>query len=188
MKGSGRAAGDRRFAGSARTGPRPRRDGVIYRADRAAPRAARRAEADRHRAGLRPRRARALRARGADDGVDRAPQRGPGLRRGRGGRPPLPRHALRARNRSAPLARARRTFGAGTRRVDRRAGRRRAGCRPRRRPRARDAKPANILINNDHAYLSDFGITRAGVRHADHRQRQLDRPSTSWRPSTCAAS
>ena len=99
-----------------RGGRRPRRHGHRVPRDAALARPAGRRQADRPGPRHRPRLPRALRARVARGRGDRPPERDPGLRGGRGGGPPLPRDALRERDRPAGAARARAPAGARPRR------------------------------------------------------------------------
>ena len=57
----------------------------------------------------------------------------------------------------------------------------------------RDVKPANVLLadrRREHAYLTDFGLTRDGRSdtRTDARPASGSGRSTTWRPSRCAAS
>ena len=118
-----------------------------------------RAQADHARAGHPTGLPRALLARVAPDGVDRAPQRDPGLRGGRGRRPAVHRHALGRGDRPALGDRARGNARPRAGRGDRRAGR--GGARRRARRRARAPR------------------REAGERDA-HRSRTAWSTSTSW--------
>ena len=121
---------------------------------------------------------RALRPRGAAGGVDRPPQRDPGLRRRRARRPAVPRHAARATGPTctsccgatgdSPPTRAAAIVAQVASALD---AAHAAGLVH------RDVKPANVLLDaDDHVYLTDFGLTRlAGVRDPHHRDRALDR-------------
>ena len=141
---------------------RSRWDGRRLQGHPARPRPACGAEGHRGRAARRSARSRALPARVACRGGDRAPERHPDRRLRRARRAGLHRHALRRRRRPAPARR--RSPG----RLHR--------SRPRRSwPRSptaldaahdagvvhRDVKPANILLGaHDQVYLSDFGLAR----------------------------
>ena len=121
---------------------------------------------------------------------DRPPERDPRLRGGRGGRPPLPRHALREGHRPAAPAGAR-AHGSPPERVardrdpDRRGARRRARRRPRAPRRQARQRPARRR-----ARLPRGLRPLPGGRHrhaADLDRASGSAPSTSWRPSSSTA-
>ena len=140
---------------------RARRHGRGLPRDPARPRPPRRAEAPGRRVRGRPGVPRALRARVADGRRDRPPEHHPGVRRGRGGR---------ARSTSSCATSTAPTCSSSS-----------AGPAPLPPARAagviaqvgsaldaahaaglvhRDVKPANVLLDADHVYLTDFGLTR----------------------------
>ena len=160
--------------------------GIVYRATQLSLGRPGRAEADRARARRRRRLPRALPARVADGGGDRSPERDPGLRGGRGGRPALPRDALGGGHRPAPAAArrgpARPAAGGGDRQPGRGRARRRARRRadpPRRQARQRPAQRRARLPGRLRA------DALRGRRHApDDRRATSSARSTTWRPSS----
>ena len=124
--------------------------GRVYRATQTGAQPAGRAEGDRARAGRTTRTsARASQRESAPVGVDRAPQRDPRLRGGRGRRPAVHRHALGRGDRPALGDRARGKARPRPGRGDRRAGRGGARRRAQRRARAprREARERHAHVD-----------------------------------------
>ena len=160
--------------------------GVVYRATDLVARPPGGAEADRARA--RARTSASASASCAEPrlaAVARPPERDPDLRGRRARRAAVPGDALRRGQRPQDAARARAARSTPERalRDPRARSRARSTRRTARGLVHRDVKPANVLLDEDeHAYLTDFGVTKQARRRRDrHRAGRSGRSTTSPR-------
>ena len=134
---------------------------------------------------------RALPARVADGRGDRSPERHPRLRRGRGGRAALPRHALGRRHRPAPRCCAR----AGALGAERGGAHRRPGRAARSTPRTRpgsstatSSPPTSCSAATTPTWPTSGSRAMVDAETRLTTQRaSCSAPSTTWRPSSSRA-